>query len=126
VVGGQPLLISYTVKVFDPGKSQPQPQPQPQAGELTFATGPVIARRDGSHHSIRKGVRLVVRAKVSGGAVTAYKWLRDGRGIAKATGRTYRVRAADRGHRLSCRVTAAAVGGAKLVRKAPSVAVARR
>jgi uncharacterized protein YkwD len=114
VVDGQPLPVSYSVRVFDPA-------PPP----LRFVSGPLIRRSDGSHGKIRKGVRLAVRTKVSGGAVTGYRWLRDGGGIKKATGRTYRVKGADRGHRLSCRVTATSAAGATLVRKAPSVFVSR-
>jgi uncharacterized protein YkwD len=114
VVDGQPFPVSYTVKVFDPS-------PPP----LRFTSGPTIRRSDGGHGKILKGVRLVVRAKVSGGAVTGYRWLRDGHGIKKATGRTYRVKGADRGHRLSCRVTATSAAGATLVRKTQRVFVSR-
>jgi uncharacterized protein YkwD len=115
VVDGQPLPLSYTVRVFDPA-------PPP----LRFTSGPVIRRSDGSHGKIRKGVRLAVRAKVSGGALTGYRWLRDGHGIKKARGRTYRVKGADRGHRLSCRVTATSSAGTTLVRTTPGVLVSRR
>lgn len=41
---------------------------------------------------------------------TAYQWLRDGRRIAQATRPAYRVTAADRGHRISVRVTVTAAG----------------
>lgn len=121
VVDAQPLPVSYTLKVFNPAKGQPQPQPS-----LSFTSRPVIRRRDGSRRAIRKGVRLGVRASVSGGAVTGYRWLRDGRRMGGATAPTYRVRAADRGHRLSCRVTATATGGARLTRTTPRVLVSRR
>lgn len=39
-----------------------------------------------------------------------YQWLRDGKPLAGATSASYRVRAKDRGHRLSVRVTAARSG----------------
>ena len=40
----------------------------------------------------------------------AYRWLRDGAPITGATGRHYRVRSADVGHRIAFRVTATRVG----------------
>jgi serine protease len=39
-----------------------------------------------------------------------YRWLRDGRPIARATAHTYRLRAADAGHRIAVRVQAARSG----------------
>lgn len=121
VVDGRPFPVSYTAKVVN------EPEPGPGAGDaLRFLSGPVIRRRDGKHRAIRRGVRLVVRAKVAGGSVTRYRWLRDGRRIKRATTKTYRVRGADRGHRLSCRVTATASGGTKLTRTTKRVRVARR
>ncbi|MBD8057599.1 fibronectin type III domain-containing protein [Cellulomonas sp. JH27-2] len=44
-----------------------------------------------------------------------YQWLRDGKPIAKAVGRTYVVRTADAGHRLSVAVTASATGSDPVV-----------
>jgi hypothetical protein len=47
-----------------------------------------------------------------GPAITyEYRWLRDGSAIAGATGDTYTVRLADRGHGLRCEVTATDSGG---------------
>lgn len=43
-------------------------------------------------------------------AALSYRWLRDGRPIAGATASTYRVQAADAGHRLAVAVTGTAVG----------------
>ena len=48
----------------------------------------------------------------SGAHAIAYRWLRDGKPIAKAREARYRVRGTDRGHRLACRVIASADGGA--------------
>lgn len=52
--------------------------------------------------------------KWSGAHKLAFRWLRSGKPIAKATAARYLVRAADLGHKLACRVTATATatGGA--------------
>lgn len=48
-----------------------------------------------------------------------FAWLRSGRPIAGARGRTYRVRAADLGRRLRCRVQATNLGGTGTAASAP-------
>ena len=51
------------------------------------------------------------------GSVTLrYRWLRDSRAIAGATGRTYRLRPADAGHRISVRVTGSLPGATPVSR----------
>ncbi len=55
----------------------------------------------------------------------AYRWTRDGRTIAKATGSTYRIVGADSGHDLRVVVTATAPGYDRTVRTSPAVRVHR-
>jgi len=60
---------------------------------------------------ITGSARVGARLTAAGGAwrpaaAVRYRWLRDGRPIAGATGRAYRPRAADRGHRIAVQVRA--------------------
>ena len=50
-----------------------------------------------------------------GAHAVAYQWLRGGKAIATATQARYRVAPADRGQRLSCRVTATATDGTRSI-----------
>ena len=69
-------------------------------GTATVTGSPMVGQRlvAGSTGWRPSGVRL------------HYRWLRDGHSIRRATGRSYQVRASDRGHRLSVRVTAHKAG----------------
>lgn len=80
-------------------------------GSLAPAPKPTIAGR------FRAGSTLTARAEVRGpGSVhLAYRWTRDGRTIAKATHRTYRLKAADVQHRIAVTVTGTATGFSRLV-----------
>jgi hypothetical protein len=113
VVDGRALPVSYVIDLFEP----------PSLGKVSFVGRPKVKRPRGPIH---KGALLKVKAKASGGEVTGYQWLRDGRPIPRAIARSYRVRRADRGRRLSCRVTAASPDGATATRKTRAVSVARR
>lgn len=58
----------------------------------------------------------VVVPRLSAAATThRYQWLRNGRPVARATGAAYKIRKADRGTRLTVRVTSAAPGQPALV-----------
>jgi hypothetical protein len=70
----------------------------------------------------RVGRTLACNGSFTGATSLAYLWLRDGAAL-NARARTYRVAAADRGHGLSCRITAANAGGA-VVRTSARVRVA--
>ncbi|HVF78346.1 MAG TPA: CAP domain-containing protein [Solirubrobacteraceae bacterium] len=74
---------------------------------------------------LRAGSRLRVRADVRNERSLRYRWRRNGRSIAGATRSTYRVRRADRGRRISCRVTAVGSDGV-LVRKTSSTRLVSR
>jgi hypothetical protein len=112
VVDGQPFPVTYTVKSF---RGAPAPPP-PGADGLRFVARPTL-RRKGSH--------LVVRARVTGGKVTRYKWLRDGRRVKGAHGKRYRLRPRDRGHSFAVRVTATSPAGATLSRTTKKLRVRR-
>jgi hypothetical protein len=116
LVDGQPTPVTYTINAF-----QPEPPVSPPRARLRFVKGPLIRHRS----RVRKGVQLTVLARVVGGKVTAYQWLRDQRPIRRATRATYRVRVADRGYQLSCRVVASARKGPKVSRTTRSVHVGR-
>ncbi len=55
-----------------------------------------------------------------------YAWARDGAPVAGATSRSYAVRAADRGHALSCSVVASNAGGAGAAARSTRIAVVSR
>ncbi|MCI1748295.1 MAG: hypothetical protein LKI24_09480 [Acidipropionibacterium sp.] len=54
-----------------------------------------------------------------------YQWLRDGKAISKAAKPTYRIATADRGHKLSVRVTASKSGYLTTAKTSAAVSVAR-
>jgi hypothetical protein len=69
----------------------------PRVGTLLTARVPVI--------------REPALSRGPGDAATlTYQWLRDGRAIARATARTYRLTAADAGRRIAVRITGRATG----------------
>jgi hypothetical protein len=76
------------------GPSAPVPPRATRAPEVTGAArvGKVLAATPGTWSA--------------GGLTFDYRWLRDGRPVAGATGRTYRVVPADAGHRVAVEVTA--------------------
>jgi hypothetical protein len=113
VVDGRSLPVSYTVDLFQP----------PSLGQVSFVARPKIKKPRGK---VRKGTVLRAQAKVTGGEISRYQWFRNAGPILGATGRAYRVRRADRGQRLSCRVTATSPEGATASRKTRAVKVARR
>lgn len=124
VVDGQPFPLAYTVKSFRGAPAPPPPPPPPPGGggggaadDLAFLARPTLRR---------KGSRLIVGARVTGGKVSGYRWLRDGHRVKGARGKRYRLRRRDRGHRFSCRVTAKSPAGATLSRTTRKVRVARR
>lgn len=57
---------------------------------------------------------------------TTYRWLRDGRPIAGATGKSYRVTAKDRGARISVRATGSRTGYTKVVTTSAKTTKVRR
>jgi hypothetical protein len=110
---GQPHPIEYDVNAF-----------APDAVLLAWTHKPSIARADGRKRAVRPGVRLKATASVVGGRISAYRWLRGGKPIAGASKRTYKVRKADRGKKVACRVSASASDGSKtLVRTSRAIRV---
>ncbi|MEA5055762.1 MAG: DUF4430 domain-containing protein [Propionicimonas sp.] len=82
----------------------PAPVPQvPQSAVKAVVTVPVAG------DTITPGT-VLGSGSVASGYQTGYQWLRDGQPIAKATGKTYTVVAADQGHKLSVRVTVSKTG----------------
>jgi hypothetical protein len=71
------------------------------------------------------GSRLTAHAGAwaPGGAAFAYRWLRNGSPIAGATGRTYVVRQADAGARISVRVTGTKLAYSRAIRTSTAVTV---
>ena len=91
-----------------------------ERGTIDATTKPTVGgtARVGSTLQVTAGAYDVAGAKVT------YRWLRDGRSITRATGTSYRVAAADAGHRLSVRVTVTKAGYEALVTQtAPTAAV---
>ncbi len=89
-----------------------------KAGALRVVTRPALS---GTH---KVGRRLTGKAgSWTPTASRARQWLRDGHPIAGATGRTYRLTTADRGHRVSLRVTASRKGYTSKVALSSSVRI---
>jgi hypothetical protein len=57
-------------------------------------------------------------------ATLSYQWLRDGKAISKATKSTYKIATADRGHKVSVKVTASKSGYLTTVKTSATVSVA--
>jgi hypothetical protein len=117
VVDGQPLApLQWTTYAFQPVP----PPPRFVAGPRIRRPGGALARR------VHAGLRLVASATVTGGTVTRYRWLRDGRLILHVKGSEYRVKQRDRGHALAVRVTATApFDGPETVRTSTAVRIRR-
>lgn len=83
-----------------------EPSGQPGSTAITSVTPPGVtgAAVVGQSLRVRPGTWSVT------GVRTAYQWLRDGVAVPGATGATYRLGAADVGHRLAVRATATATG----------------
>ena len=75
----------------------------------------------------RAGRRLIARVGTWRPAAqhVRYRWLRDGEPIAKATGRTYRLRAKDAGHRIAVRVEVRRSGALTAASTSPARRVVR-
>jgi len=89
-----------------PTKPVPTPKPTPQvpAGAVrAIVTLPIAG------DTITVGT-VLGSGSVAAGYRAVYQWLRDGKPIANATGKTHKVVTADQGHRLSVRVTASKSG----------------
>ncbi len=95
-----------------PGGGAPKPpvaRPTARAPfEVTF-----VGRR------VRVGTTLKLRGRAAGHTSVRRQWLRGTTPIRRATGAAYRVTRADRGRRLSCRVTLIGPGGRLVVRTTP-------
>jgi serine protease len=80
---------------------------------------------------ITGGARVGTRVKAAAGSWrpapdrVRYRWLRDGRPIARATGRTYVLRARDAGHRIAVRVQVSRARTSSAVAMSPAVHVSR-
>jgi uncharacterized protein YkwD len=103
---GAPYPVEYTINTF-------------------VATPPTIGKVSYSRNGPRRaGAKVTVSAVVEHAVSVAYQWLRDGKAIAGATRKAYRLRQADRGHRIRCRVTATGIGTA--TKLGPKLRVRRR
>lgn len=96
------------VPVGQPGAGQEQPQanqpPQQQQPQLVTVKVPT---------KLKTGAKLEVPKSVAGFKKLKYQWLRNGKKIKKATKRTYKLAKADRGKKISCKVTLTPAAGGK-------------
>ncbi len=106
---GNPATDPRCAPPSPPASPPPAPPPAPPKHAPVNTSAPAI------HGSATPGAKLTCTpGGWSGAASFAYEWLRDG--APRAAGATYRPRAADIGHLLSCRVTASnAAGSARAV-----------
>ncbi len=113
------------------------PTPDADAAATTRPRGDVVfpaSNRmiDVTAPRISGEARLGATLRADGGTWTApsptltYQWLRGGKAIPGATGRTYKVQAADAGSRLAARVTASAPGFPRASATTPQTAVVPR
>jgi hypothetical protein len=66
-------------------------------------TKPVIKIK--KPRKVKVGAKLSVPAKIAGFKSASYQWLRNGKRIKGATKRVYKIRRADRGKKIACRLT---------------------
>jgi hypothetical protein len=90
-----------------PPASTPAPAPTPTKLASVAGSGPRVRGTARVGRTLRAETG---RWSVTTGVAFRYAWLRDGRTIAGADEATYRLRAADAGHRIAVRVIAAAEG----------------
>ena len=98
-----------------PATSQPPPPP-PSAATLRARFVGAVTLRLVRPGTTRVGSRLKVRAVVRDSQRLRYRWRRNGRTMAGMTRSTYTLRRADRGRRISCRVTAVGSDGVAVAR----------
>ncbi|MEJ7787838.1 MAG: hypothetical protein WKF96_23800, partial [Solirubrobacteraceae bacterium] len=110
----------------------PIPPPAPVGQKITATTGararfvgPVTVRLVGPGRA-RAGRRLKARSDVRDQQRLRYSWRRNGRPIGGATRSTYRLRRADRGSRISCRLTAVGTDGVAVRRTSQPRLISRR
>jgi hypothetical protein len=109
-----------------PGFEPAAPPSAPPPGESTAPASPAaVAAPAGMQRPSLVAAPVVRRGKKQRALLTcssgrwknatrfSFRWLRDGRPIARALARQYRVRPADRGHALRCRVTAGNAAASK-------------
>lgn len=120
-VGEASASLGTTPTTTSSSSSTPVPSPTP-APETR--TAPAFARSTVLVHGIRRvGARLSVTAPpVSGSPApkVTYQWLRSGKAIKGKTKRTYVVQKADRGTRITCRITAKNAMGTKRIVSRPA------
>ena len=85
-------------------------------GKITFTSGPGISGTP----RVGSTLRLRPEKATPSGLTRSLRWLRDGRAVAGATGSTYVVKRADRGHRLSLQVTYRKPGWVTVVKRTAS------
>ncbi len=113
----QPSFSDWTYSV-------PPPRDTPPAGtpaDGPSAAAPANTAKPSIRGRTRTGKRLTAVAGTWSASPTtyAYQWLRQGRPVRGATGPEYVVKRADRGKRLSVRVTATGPGGSTTALSAP-------
>jgi hypothetical protein len=102
--------------VIPRGTTLPLP-PQPRRPAAATPAKPLLVRRPALSGRARVGATLrVKRGTWAGATAFGYRWLRNGRAIARATASRYRLRRTDRGKRISCQITARNVAGTTIAR----------
>lgn len=94
----------------DPGSPGPSVPPPPTTTPPKAKAPRNLARPAISVDKRDKTLLLCSAGRWEGKPTFAYRWLRDGKAIKKATKATHKIARADGGHRLSCRVTATIKG----------------
>ena len=107
-----------------PALVPPRPPPLNTSARARFV-GPVFIRLVGRAPT-RVGSRLKIKADVREDVGLRYRWRRNGRSIARATRSTYRLQRADRGKRISCRLTAVGRDGVAVSRSSATRRIPRR
>ncbi|WP_299049818.1 CAP domain-containing protein [uncultured Nocardioides sp.] len=106
-VDGDSTPITWSTTVVDPDGGDPPPVVDPPS----FTSRPTVKPARGSTGAVGPGTKLVARWGVEGSDGETVTWTRDGRAMSGATGRSYVVRRADRGHALRAVVVATGEGG---------------
>lgn len=114
------VKVTGTKTGYTPASATSKATPVVAAGTLKTAT-PTIGgtKKVGSTLTVYRGIWA------PSGVTFTQRWLRDGKAIPGATGRTRKLSTADRGHRITVRVTGKRAGYSTAVRTSAKTAVIR-
>ncbi len=101
-----PVLPETPQSPNPPQAPQNPQQPQQPAKDLVELKLP---------SKLKSGAKIEAPKTVTGFKKVTYQWLRNGKKIKKATKRTYKLTKADRGKKISCKVTLTPAAGGKKV-----------